>query len=105
MTAIPGDARSAGDVPRSDPPSNSGSAKVRREPKRVVVRLMDGARVEGFIHLPPSSRPLDLLNHRDEGFIAITDVRLSEHGHAVQELPFLAVSKGQIARMYEAKES
>ena len=60
---------------------------------------------ETFIRPAPSSRPLDLLNHRDEGFIAITEVRLSEPGHAVPELPFLAVSKGQIARMYEAKES
>jgi len=90
-------------MPASDPPRGSGQFRLRREPRRVIVRLMDGAQVDGFIHVPPTDRPLDFLNQQDQDFIAMTDVRLTEPDDSVKDLPFLAVSKGQIARLYEAK--
>lgn len=104
MTLISFEDRFAGEMPTRETPSTFGSAKLRRETTRVVIRLADGAQVEGLIHIQPMSRPLDLLNQRDSDFIAVTDVRLYEDGELGRTMPFLAVSKGQIVRMYEAGE-
>lgn len=92
-------------VPRSDPSSTFGSAKLRRDPVRVAIRLMDGAYVEGTIHVQPSTRTIDLLNQREEMFIAVTEARLTEPGGSSIELPFLAVGKANIARVYELTPS
>ena len=80
-------------------------AKSRGGPVRVVINLTDSSIVEGFIHLQPHSRSLDLLNQGGATFLAVTDARVSKLGIAVGDLPFLAVSKAQIVDLYEAEES
>ena len=92
------------DEPKYDSSVPFGSPKVRREQVRVDVRIMDGSHIEGFVHVPPFTRPLDFLNQREDAFIAVTSARLTEPGEEPKDLDFLAVCKAQIVRMYEIRE-
>lgn len=53
-------------------------AKVKTTPLRVKVHLMDGTRVEGFLHQPTSLRLTDMMNRhtRDNPFMAVTDANI-----------------------------
>ncbi len=95
--------RSAGEASPDASSVSRGQSKLPRQPIRMVTFLTDGSKVEGFIHLPPCCRPLDLLNEPSAAFLAITDLQMSNREGQVEELAFLAVSKAQIVKMHEAR--
>ncbi len=66
-----------------------------RDQKRTVLRLSDGLVVEGLIHVPPGTRPLDFLNRSTEAFIAVTSATV-HLGDQVEQVGFLAVNKAHI---------
>jgi len=68
---------------------------VARDQKRTELRLSDGLVVEGLIHLPPGTRPLDFLNRSTEAFIAVTNATV-HLGERVEETAFLAINKAHI---------
>lgn len=78
-----------------------GSAKARRERRQAGMRLRDGTTVEGTIHILPYSRPMDLVNSREESFMAVTDVTVLEHDGQRWSAAFLAVNKADILFLYE----
>jgi len=53
-------------------------AKVKTTPLRVKVHLVDGTRIEGFLHQPMSLRLTDMMNRhtRDNPFLAVTDASI-----------------------------
>ena len=53
-------------------------AKVKTTPLRVKVHLVDGSRVEGFLHQPTNLRLTDMMNRhtRDNPFLAVTDANI-----------------------------
>jgi len=53
-------------------------AKVKTTPIRVKVHLVDGTRIEGFLHQPMSLRLTDMMNRhtRDNPFLAVTDASI-----------------------------
>jgi ribonucleotide monophosphatase NagD (HAD superfamily) len=66
-----------------------------RQQKRAVLQLSDGLVVEGVIHLPPGTRPLDFLNRASETFIAVTNATITCDGRA-EQAPFIAVNKAHV---------
>lgn len=104
MTFIPHEDETPADgIARRIPSSMVDSQKVHRDPMRVVMLLTDGSTVEGFIHLPPLTRPLDLLNQTTSAFLAVTDAHTTGPEARTDTFPFLAVSKAQIVKLHEAK--
>ncbi len=78
-----------------------GSAKARRERRQAGLRLRDGTTVEGTIYILPYSRPMDLVNSREDSFMAVTDATVLEHDGQRWSAAFLAVNKADILFLYE----
>ena len=91
--------------PRAEMGEGLGSAKARREQRSAGMRLRDGTKIEGTIHIMPYSRPMDLLNTGDNVFIAVTDATLTDPEGVTRELPFVAVSRSDIIFLYEVKSA
>ena len=74
-------------------------------PRSAGMRLRDGTKIEGTIHVLPFSRPMDLLNNRDDVFMAVTDATLTEPNGSQKHFDFVAVSRSDIVFLYELKET
>ncbi len=61
----------------------------------VVIVTMKG-QVSGQVHLMPGQRIKDMLNERDEVFIALTDVTLTHDDSSTEHVKFVALNKGHI---------
>ena len=68
-----------------------------KRPQRVLVTT-DHLRIEADYHCPVGMRLLDALNVEDRQFIALTDARVCglADGGEERQVPFIAISRGQI---------
>jgi hypothetical protein len=72
-----------------------------REQKRAVLQLSDGLVIEGLIHIPPGTRPLDFFNRPTDSFIAVTNAVVYAGGQS-ERTPFIAVNKAHIISVRDA---
>lgn len=71
---------------------------VPRDERRVLVAMVDGMEIDGTLHLPPGTRPLDLLNRATEAFVAITEALVTKGGQR-QQVGFIAANKAHIVSL------
>ena len=71
--------------------------RVRTVPVEVQLLTTQGY-VQGFVHVHPGQRIKDLLNEREEQFLALTNAIFdaAENGEAQDEIGFIAINKDYI---------
>lgn len=104
MSIVSREASADAKTPRNGSGADFGSVRQRRIPVRVLIFLTDGISIEGYVHIQPYSRVLDLINNPDGDFMAVTEARLTETGRDPEDMPFLAVRKSMISRVCELPE-
>ena len=81
-------------------------AKVKTTPLRVKVHLVDGSRVEGFLHQPTNLRLTDMMNRhtRDNPFLEVTDDNIIfPNGEYIQSR-FLTLNREMIVCCFPVDE-
>ena len=72
--------------------------KVKTTPIRVNVTLVDGTKVEGNFHQPPSLRLTDMLNRhtQDNPFMAVTEAYITSPNGSRSQYNFFTVNRSMI---------
>ena len=80
--------------------------KVKTTPILVKVVLVDGIRVEGFIHQPPTLRLTDMLNRntQDNPFLAVTDAHIRFPDGESLQYKFFTVNRAMIVCCFPIDE-
>lgn len=80
--------------------------KVKTTPIRVSFSLVDGARVEGLLHQPPSLRLTDLLNRntQDNPFLPMTEAHVYRATGEHSRYNYLTVNRAMIVCCFPLEE-
>jgi hypothetical protein len=80
--------------------------KVKTNPTRVKVVLIDGTKVEGYLHQPPNLRLTDLLNRhtQDNPFLAVTDAKILFPGGELVRYKFFILNRTMILCCFPTEE-
>jgi hypothetical protein len=80
--------------------------QVKTTPIRVNVVLVDGTKIEGTFHQPPSLRLLDMLNRhtQDNPFIAVTDAYITFPSGDRSHYKFFSVNRAMILCCFPLEE-
>lgn len=80
--------------------------KVKTTPIRVNVILVDGTRIEGNFHQPPSMRLTDMLNRhtQDNPFMAVTDAHIVFPSGSRVQYKFFTVNRSMILCCFPLEE-
>lgn len=75
---------------------------VKTRPKKIQTVMVDGSRVEGFVHLTPNLRLSDQLNYRaqQDPFIAFTDTEILFPDGKRTRHKFLALNRNMIVSCF-----
>jgi len=78
-------------------------AKVKKEKFEVIIRTIE-EKIEGKVHMLPGGRLLDMLNNKDENFVAVSDANVYSlpTGKLIFEAEFLVLNKTQIVLIAES---
>lgn len=81
-------------------------AKVKTTPLRVKVHLVDGTRIEGFLHQPMSLRLTDMMNRhtRDNPFLAVTDASIIFPNGEHLQYRFFSLNREMIVCCFPVEE-
>ena len=81
-------------------------AKVKTTPLRVKVHLVDGTRVDGFLHQLISLRLTDMMNRhtRDNPFLAVTDANITFSNGEHLQYRFFTLNRDMIVCCFPEDE-
>lgn len=80
--------------------------KVQTTPIRVMVTLVDGSRVVGCFHQPPSLRLTDMLNRhtQDNPFLAVTEAQVTLRDGECLHYRFFTLNRAMVVCCFPLEE-
>ena len=77
---------------------NSRYRHVKTRPIRIEALMVEGIRVEGYLHLTTDHRLVDQLNNqtKETPFVALTDAKVYIPGKECQQFEFFTVNRYKI---------